>query len=93
MSWILLVTITFLLAAILLIELRAVHAGDERQHHAPGYVLVLGGLVAIASGIAMALTDEALFALLFSTLGFIAVGLGTIRGYEPAGPHERGHRH
>jgi uncharacterized membrane protein YhaH (DUF805 family) len=93
MTWILLLTIIFLLAAVVLIELRAVHAGDERRHHAPGYGFVLGGLVALATAIGLALMDETALALLLSTLGLIAVGVGTLRDHRYTGPYERGHLH
>ena len=51
MSWVFLASIGVLIAAIVLIEVRAVRAGDERQHHAPGYAFVMGGLILIGIGI------------------------------------------
>jgi hypothetical protein len=93
MSPILLVTIGALLAAIVLIEFRAVRAGDERRHHATGYAYVLIGLVAIVSAIAMALTHEALLALVLAVVGFVAVAFGSTRGFVHMGPHQRGHLH
>ena len=93
MTWILLLTITFMLAAIVLIELRAVRAGDEREHHAPGYAYVLIGLVALSSAIGMALMDQTLFAMLLSTVGLMSVGVGTLGEQRHAGSHPRGQQH
>ena len=52
MSWVFTVSIGVLLAAIVLIEYRAIRAGDERRHHAPGYAFALGGLIVNGIGIA-----------------------------------------
>ena len=82
MSWVFMVSIAVLLLAIVLIEFRAVRAGDEREHHAPGYVLVLGGLVLIGIGIAAAVSDLVAIALLASTAGLISVALGATRHTE-----------
>jgi hypothetical protein len=82
MSWVFMVSIAVLLLAIVLIEFRAIRAGDEREHHAPGYVLVLGGLVLIGIGIAAAVSDLVAIALLASTAGLISVALGATRHTE-----------
>ena len=82
MSWVFMVSIAVLLLAIVLIEFRAIRAGDEREHHAPGYVLVLGGLVLIGIGIAAATSDQVAIALLASSVGLISVVLGATRHTE-----------
>jgi hypothetical protein len=82
MSWVFVVSIAILLLAIVLIEFRAIREGDERKHHAPGYALVLGGLVVIGIGIAAAMTDQAAIALLASTAGLISVAFGATRHTE-----------
>jgi hypothetical protein len=82
MSWVFMVSIVVLLAAILLIEYRAIRAGDERRHHAPGYTLVMGGLVMIGIGIAAASSEQAAVALLASCVGLGAVVFGAARGTE-----------
>jgi hypothetical protein len=82
MSWVFMLSIVVLLAAILLIEYRAVRAGDERRHHAPGYMLVLGGLVMISIGIAAASSEQVAVALLASCAGLGAVVIGAARGTE-----------
>jgi hypothetical protein len=84
MSWVFTVSIAMLLLAVLLIELRAVREGDERKHHAPGYALVLGGLIAIGVGIAAAMTEQTAIALGASALGLICVVLGANRHTEAA---------
>ncbi len=84
MSWVFMVSIAVLLAAVVLIEYRAIRAGDERRHHAPGYALVLGGLVVIAIGIAAAVTEQGTVALLASLSGLGAVALGATRHKEAA---------
>ena len=82
MSWVFLVSIAALLVAIVLIELRAVRMGDERSRHAPGYALVMGGLVMIGMGIAAAVSEQALPALLASSAGLVLVVLGATRHKE-----------
>ncbi len=82
MSWVFMVTIAILLAAIVLIEVRAVRTGDERQHHAPGYALVLGGLVVIGVGIAAAVSEHTVIALIASAAGLLSVVLGATRHRE-----------
>lgn len=79
MSWVFMVSVVVLVAAIVLIEYRAIRAGDERRHHAPGYAYVLGGLVVISIGIAAAATEQTAIALLASVAGLIAVILGASR--------------
>ena len=82
MSWVFLASIGVLIAAIVLIEVRAVRAGDERQHHAPGYAFVMGGLILIGIGIAAAVSEQAAIALLASSAGLILVVLGATRHTE-----------
>jgi hypothetical protein len=77
MSWVLMLSVVILLAAVVLIEFRAIREGDERRRHAPGYALVIGGLVMIGIGIAAALTDEGPIAVLVSLAGLAAVALAT----------------
>jgi hypothetical protein len=84
MSWVFMVSIAVLLAAVVLIEYRAIRTGDERRHHAPGYALVLGGLVVIGIGIAAAVTGQVTVALLASLAGLGAVALGATRHKEAA---------
>ena len=82
MSWVFMVSIAILLVAIVLIELRAIRMGDERKHHAPGYALVMGGLVAIGLGIAAAMSEQEAIALLASSAGLLSVVLGATRHRE-----------
>ena len=82
MSWVFMVSIVALLVAVALIELRAVRMGDERLHHAPGYALVMGGLIVIGMGIAAAVSEQALPALLASSAGLVFVVLGATRHKE-----------
>lgn len=82
MSWVFMVSVVALLAAIVLIEYRAIRAGDERRHHAPGYAYVMGGLVVIGVGIAAAVSEQVAIALLASTAGLAAVILGATRVKE-----------
>ena len=84
MSWVFTASIAMLLLAVVLIELRAIREGDERKHHAPGYALVLGGLIVIGVGIAAAMTDQVAIALGASTVGLICVALGATRHTEAA---------
>jgi hypothetical protein len=84
MSWVFMVSLAVLLAAIVLIEYRAVRAGDERRHHAPGYMLVMGGLIMIGVGIAAAVSEQAAPALLASMAGLGSVVIGASRGREAA---------
>jgi hypothetical protein len=79
MSWMLLVTMAILVAAVVLIEIRAYREGDERRRHAPGYALTLVGLVAIAIGIAAAISDQGLVALVLASAGLVTVALGATR--------------
>ena len=82
MSWVFTVSIVILLAAIVLIEVRAVRVGDEREHHAPGYAFVMGGLVVIGLGIAAAMSEQEAIALLASSAGLLSVVLGATRNRE-----------
>ena len=82
MSWVFVVTVAILLAAVVLNELRAIREGDEREHHAPGYALVLGGLIVIATGIAAAMSEHVVVALVASSAGLVVVLLGATRHRE-----------
>jgi hypothetical protein len=82
MSWVLVVSMAILAAAVVLIEIRAVREGDERRRHAPGYALVMGGLIIIGLGIAAALTEAGASALLVSMAGLAVVALGATRHRE-----------
>ena len=82
MSWVFMASIVVLIAAIVLIEIRAIRAGDERRHHAPGYALVMGGLIVIGIGIAAAASEQVAIALLASLAGLGAVALGATRHTE-----------
>lgn len=84
MSWVFMVSIAVLLLAIVLIEFRAVRMGDERRHHAPGYALVMGGLIVIGIGIAAAVSEQGAVALLASVAGLLFVALGATRHSEAA---------
>jgi len=84
MSWVFMVSIVVLVTAIVLIEIRAIRAGDERRHHAPGYALVMGGLIVIGIGIAAAVSEQVAIALLASLAGLGAVALGATRHTEAA---------
>jgi hypothetical protein len=82
MSWVFMASIGVLIAAIVLIELRAIREGDERRRHAPGYALVMGGLIVIGVGIAAAVSEQVVIALLASSAGLVAVALGATRHKE-----------
>jgi len=82
MSWVFVVSIAVLLAAVVLIEVRAVRTGDERWHHAPGYAFVMGGLIVIGVGIAAAVSEQAVIALLALSAGLLSVVLGSTRHRE-----------
>jgi hypothetical protein len=84
MSWVFVVSVAVLLAAVVLVEVRAVRTGDERWHHAPGYALVMGGLIAIGVGIAAAMSEQSTIALLASSAGLVSVVLGATRQKEAA---------
>jgi len=84
MSWVFMVSVLILGAALVLIEVRAVRAGDERRRHAPGYAFVMGGLIPIGLGMAAALTETGLPALIVSSAGLVAVVLGSMRHREAA---------
>jgi hypothetical protein len=84
MSPVLMMSMVILLAAIVLIEVRAIREGDERRYRAPGYALVMGGLVLLSLGVAAALTDEEVAPLLLSVAGFAAVALGSARHRDVA---------
>ena len=71
-----------LAAAVVLIEIRAVRAGDEGRHHAPGYSLVMGGLIILGLGLAAALTESGALAVLVSMAGLAVVALGAMRHQE-----------
>ena len=82
MSWVLMVSIAILGAAVMLIEMRALREVDDNERHAPGFALVMGGLVMISIGIAAAVTEGAPLALLASSFGLVAVVFGTTRSTE-----------
>lgn len=82
MSWVFVVSVAVLLTAVVLVEVRAVRAGDERWHHAPGYALVMGGLIAIGIGIAAAVSEQSVIALSMSSAGLLSVVLGATRHRE-----------
>jgi hypothetical protein len=82
MSTVLVMSMAILAAAVVLIEIRAVRAGDERRYHAPGYALVMGGLIVLALGIATALTDEGALAIIVSVAGLVVVAFGATRHRE-----------
>jgi len=84
MSWVFAVSLLILLAAVVVIEIRAVRAGDERRRHAPGYALVMGGLILIGLGMAAALTETGVPALVVSSAGLVAIVLGSMRHRETA---------
>jgi hypothetical protein len=79
MSLVFVLTLVILAAAVVLIEIRAVRAGDELRHHAPGFALVMGGLILISLGIAAALSDAGAPSLLVSTAGLVVVAFGATR--------------
>ncbi len=79
MSLVLVVSMVIFLAAVVLIEVRAIREGDERRYRAPGYWFVMGGLVLLALGIAAAIDDASLMAVLLSAIGLLGVALGTTR--------------
>jgi small-conductance mechanosensitive channel len=82
MSWVFMLSIVVLLAAIVLVEVRAIRIGDEREHHAPGYAFVMGGLIVIGFGIAAAVSEHVAIALLASSAGLLSVVLGATRHRE-----------
>jgi hypothetical protein len=82
MSWVLMVPVAILGAAVMLIALRAVGEVDENERHAPGFAFVMGGLIMISIGIAAALTDGVALALLASSAGLVAVVFGATRSNE-----------
>ncbi len=82
MSWVFVVSVAVLLTAVVLVEVRAVRTGDERWHHAPGYALVMGGLIVIGIGIAAAMSEQSAIALLASSAGLLSVVLGATRQRE-----------
>jgi Ca2+/Na+ antiporter len=86
MSLVFMVSIAILVAAVVLIEVRAVREGDELRRHAPGYALVMGGLIMVSVGMAAALTEEGVAALLVSLAGLVAVVLGATRHKQVALP-------
>jgi hypothetical protein len=84
MSWVLVVSLTLLAAAVVLVELRAIRQGDERRHAAPGFVLITCGVFMLAIGIAAAIGDDSMIALVASVAGLATVALGTVRHREAA---------
>jgi hypothetical protein len=82
MSWVLLASLVVLMAAILLIEYRAIRIGDERRSRAPGYSTVLIGLALIGAGVAGAATGWYGAALLTSAFGLALVTVGALQHRE-----------
>jgi hypothetical protein len=78
------VSVVVVIAAVVLIEFRAIRTGDERVHHAPGYGFVLGGLIVIAIGVAGAAAESSVVALVALAAGLLSVVLGTTRHREAA---------
>jgi hypothetical protein len=79
MSAVFLVSMVTLALGVVIIEVRAIRQGDERQHHAPGYGLVLGGLIMLGIGVAAAASEHTVIALLATGLGLVAVLAGATR--------------
>ncbi len=82
MSWVLIASLVVLVAAIVLIEYRAIRIGDERRSHAPGYSTVLIGLALIGAGVAGAATGWHETALLTSAFGLALVAVGALQHRE-----------
>jgi hypothetical protein len=76
MSWILIVTLAIFGLALVLIEVRAIRTGDERQHAAPGFLAVTCGVILLALGVAAAIAGDETIALATSVVGLTAVTLG-----------------
>ena len=79
MSWILIASLVVLVAAVVLVEYRAVRVGDERRSHAPGYSSVLIGLALIGVGVAGAASGWHGTALLTSAFGLALVTVGALQ--------------
>ena len=82
MSWVLIASLVVLVAAIVLVEYRAIRVGDERRSHAPGYSTVLIGLALISVGVAGAATGGYGMALLSSAFGLAIVTVGALQHRE-----------
>ena len=82
MSWVFLVSLACLVLAVVFIEYRALRAGDERGHPVPGHDLVMVGLIAVGIGIAAAVSEQTLLALLASSVGLVTVIAGAFRHAE-----------
>lgn len=76
MSWVLVVSLVLFAVALVLIEVRAIRAGDERQHAAPGFLSVTCGVFLLALGVAAAIAGDETVALATSAIGLAAVALG-----------------
>jgi hypothetical protein len=76
MSWILIVSLAIFGLALVLIEVRAIRTGDERQHAAPGFLAVTCGVILLALGIGAAIAGDETIALATSAIGLAAVTLG-----------------
>lgn len=76
MSWIMVVSLAIFGLALVLIEVRAVRTGDERQHAGPGFVSITCGVILLALGLAAAIAGHETIALASSAIGLAAVALG-----------------
>jgi hypothetical protein len=83
MTWVFILSMATLAAAIIIIEIRAVREDESRQH-APGFALVMGGLVMIALGIAASIESTGASPLLASFAGLATVTFGATRHRETA---------
>jgi hypothetical protein len=79
MSSILVVALALLAIAVVLIELRALREGDERERTAPGFALVTCGVFMLALGVAAAVAGDEPLALIASLAGLATVALGATR--------------
>jgi hypothetical protein len=76
MSWVLVVALVLFAIALVLVEVRAVRTGDEREHAAPGFLAVTCGVFLLAIGVAAAIAGDETVALATSAIGLAAVALG-----------------
>jgi hypothetical protein len=76
MSWILIVSLVIFGLALVLIEVRAIRTGDERQHAAPGFLAVTCGVILLALGVGAAIAGDETIALATSVVGLAAVTIG-----------------
>jgi hypothetical protein len=76
MSWILIVSLAIFGLALVLIEVRAIRTGDERQQAGPGFLSVTCGVILLALGVAAAIAGDETIALATSAVGLAAVAVG-----------------